>query len=408
MKNANTITMNKKKYFHSFLAISLITSCLRNNLPIEGLPVIDVDKNYPEKEFLLTDIADITYVHLNSNSNEFLYKGTIGYITENTFVVKDGVSGSVLFFSKEGIPQSRFNRYGDGPEEYLSIIGNLIIYDETTDDVFIHTPSTNFIQVYSSQGIYKRKLLLPQDVKLSQMDFFDTQSLIVFDEGGRLYKAQPKTSEDHNDYPTYSIDSSFFLISKSDGQILDYIQMSASQTDLSFKTPNGNPMMMFFVSIVKHSEGFLLCNPETDTVFFYSKNKELTPIIHKTPLVNNMDTKIILNNCIDVDKYQFMEIQTVGYEYWGDNNRNKYYIRDKQKDEVYRQKIMLPDYIDKEIIIRPNGNNFFHNNSMHIELDLIELKQAYRENRLRGKLKELVTTLNEFEDNNVFAFIKFK
>lgn len=69
---------------------------------------------------------------------------------------------------------------------------------------------------------------------------------------------------------------------------------------------------------------------------------------------------------------------------------------------------MSPDYIEKEILIYPNGDNFSHDNSIHIKLDLIELKQAYKENKLRGKLKELVATLNEFEDNDVFMFIKFK
>jgi len=43
-----------------------------------------------------------------------------------------------------------------------------------------------------------------------------------------------------------------------------------------------------------------------------------------------------------------------------------------------------------------------------VEFDLIELKQAYRDNKLNGKLKELVATLNEDEDNNVFVLIQFK
>ena len=38
----------------------------------------------------------------------------------------------------------------------------------------------------------------------------------------------------------------------------------------------------------------------------------------------------------------------------------------------------------------------------------MELKEAYRENRLSGKLKELVAILNELEDNNVFVLVEFK
>jgi len=39
---------------------------------------------------------------------------------------------------------------------------------------------------------------------------------------------------------------------------------------------------------------------------------------------------------------------------------------------------------------------------------LVELMQAYKENRLSGKLKELAASLNEENDNNVIMFVNFK
>jgi len=398
--------MNKNVFILLLLTISLLISCSQNKLSTDGLPVLDVTKKYPEKEIVISDIADITYVHLDTRHNEFLYRGSIQYVTENTIVVYDTSSNSILFFSKDGAPQSRFNRYGNGPEDYLTI--NLIVYDEATDDVFISCLFMNYIQVYSSKGEYRRKIFLPHGVALSQMDCFDNQSLIVFDISRMQYKAQPKTSADNMDYLTYLIDSSFFLISKADGQVLNYIPMSASKNDLSFKTDKGNPMLLINTNVVKHAEGFLLCNPETDTVFLYSKTKELTPIICKIPSVGKSEAKIILNNCIDVEKYQFMEAKSVGSDYWGDNNIDKYYVRDKKTGKVYQQKIVIPEFKGKKIVIYPRHNNFFHENGTHIELDLTELKLAYRENMLSGKLKELVGTLNENEDNNVIMIVNFK
>ena len=401
-------TLNKilKKNIFFLLIITLLTSCSHNNFSTDGLTVIDITKTYPEKEFALNNIANISYVHLDSKRNDFLHRGTIKYMTENTIVVNDAASNGILFFSKDGSPKLRINRYGNGPEEYLEM--SAIVYDEATDEVFISPTFRNFIQVYSSKGEYKRKLVLPRGVTLNQMDFFDNQSLIVFDEGRRLYKAQPKKQGDNMDYLTHLVDSSFFLISKADGHVLEYIQMPTSQNDLSFKTPNGNPTMNIATNMVKHAEGFLLCNPETDTVFLYSKNKDLTPIICKIPLVEKLEPKIIINNCIDVDKYQFMEIQTLGYDYYGNRNNNKYYMKDKKTGEIYEQKIVIPDYYGKKITIYPNLNNFFHENGTHIELDLIELKQANKENRLSGNLKKLVDTLDEMNDNNVFMLVEFK
>jgi len=54
------------------------------------------------------------------------------------------------------------------------------------------------------------------------------------------------------------------------------------------------------------------------------------------------------------------------------------------------------NYPEKEILLTD-----------HFELDLIELKQAYKENKLNGQLKELVATLDEMKDNNVFVFAVF-
>ena len=43
----------------------------------------------------------------------------------------------------------------------------------------------------------------------------------------------------------------------------------------------------------------------------------------------------------------------------------------------------------------------------YFEMDITELQQAYSENRLDGKLKELVATLKE-DDDNVYAIVRFK
>jgi len=400
--------MYKKRFLFLLFTFALIISCSLNNLPIDDLPVIDVTKNYLEKEIVLTEIADVTYILFNSKYDDFLYRGTINYVTESTIVVKDASSGSILFFSKDGAPISRFNRYGNGPEEYFIKYPD-VVYDEEADDVFIYG-SMPFIQVYSSKGEYKRKLVFPpwRLLSIRQMDIFDDKSLIVFDEGRRLYKAQPKSSKDNMDYLTHTVDSSYYLISKTDGQVIDYIPMPFSQIDLFVKTPSGGIMGPMLTGIVKHSEGFLLCSPETDTVFLYSKNKTLMPVFCKIPLVRKLDPKIILNNCLDSDKYQFFEVQSMIYGQLSRTEYNKYYVRDKKTGKIYRQKIVLPDYKGKDFIIAPNLYKSFHENGTHIELDLFELKLAYREKRLSGKLKELVSKLNELKDNNVYMFIKFK
>ena len=145
---------------------------------------IDVRINFPEKEVLLTDIADVTYLHLSSDNDDYLYSdyGTINDISENTIVILDWRSGNILFFNKDGTPKSRFNRLGNGPGEYQRAYR--VFYDEVADDVFvIDSPSLGVIQVYSSAGVHKRELILPQGVIVDEnsMVSFDNHSFLFYD-----------------------------------------------------------------------------------------------------------------------------------------------------------------------------------------------------------------------------------
>ena len=400
-------------FLFSFLMISLLTSCSsgkqsdESDESDESLPYIDVTKNYSEKEIILTDIADITYVHLSTKNKDFIYKGRIDYVTENTIVACDAISGSVLLFSKNGTPKSRFNRHGKGPQEYM-FMGmaqfksiNQLLYDEKTNEVFVYmgNQSNNILQVYSSKGKYLRTIKLPLINTKCFINIFDSQSFIINGE------------------------NTFCLISRTNGEVLDFIDVPNGDASLIVTevTHDGLTLnsRMECARMVNGAHGYYLCNPESDTIFRYNKDKSLTPVLRKTPLVNSLNPKIALDNCLDVGKYQFMRVHTrhathhlIGYPGYPDTPKypDKYYVREKKTGEIFRQKITLPDYKGKEFSIAPIPNHFFYekHNRIHFELNLFELKEAYRENKLSGKLKKLVASLNENEDNNVFMFVDFK
>ena len=380
---------------------SFMTGCSSDKQPesVENLPcIIDVKKDYPEKEIVLTDIADVTYVHLSSKNDNFLYKGGINYVSENTIIVCDISSGSVLFFKKDGTPISRFNHYGEGPQEYqtLGMTFNRAIdqlfYDEKTNEVFIYMPFSDFIKVYTSTGEYLRTINVPQGSPWRRYSIYDNQSLIVNDE------------------------KAFYLISRTDGKILEYIKMpDGDKVDLDVKYVRGKVnmtmKMMGGTRMVKCADGYYLCNPESDTVFLYKKDKSLTPAILKTPMIGNLDPKTVLNKCWDAGRYQFIEIHTRHKSYYlspeSPEYPDRHYVQNKKTGEVFRQKIIIPDYMGKEIFIF-NISIHEKGTSTHFELDLAELKEAFKKNMLGGKLKELVATLDEFQDNNVYMFVDFK
>ena len=387
----NTSTLNY------ILLIALAFGCSSDKQTKDGLAFVDVRKNYPGKEIILTDIADVTYLCLNSDDDDYLYKGRIHCITENTIVIGDDVSGSVLFFSKDGMPKSRFNRKGQGPGEYID--ARQVIYDEKADDVFVLSSGlANYFLVYSTTGEYKRKIMLSEGTYVQSFHSFDDVSLFVYDGSVERRNFIPL----ENDSQTEFYDSHFIRISKTDGKVLDYVELPSNNIVLKdevTRTPFAARRL------IKCKDGVLLCNPETDTVFHYTKDRSLIPVIHKTPSINTLDPVVILNNCADVGSYQFMEVVTVHLEREG--FLTKYMMRDKKTGEIFHQNIRLPDYTGKEFFFRTRIHGDFEDGP-YFDLDLIELKQAERENKLNGKLKELVATLNEDEDNNVFMLVNFK
>jgi hypothetical protein len=398
-------------FFVATIAIIVfVIACSSDRQSKDSLPFIDVRNNYPEKEILLTDIAEVTYLHLNTDDDNYLYSGSIRYITENTIIVVDfgrGItSGNILFFTKDGMPKSYFNRRGQGPEEYSEVYR--VFYDEATDDVFVCGLARDIIKVYSSNGKYKREIRLPQEVKAdgNAIESFDEYSLFFRDINLTVKNSQARFENMPVEEETVS---SFYRISKTDGKVLDYVELPLAPIFLGI-IDNGMRIVGRAGTrhLLKYAEGVHLCNPENDTVYVYNKSKSVTPALYKTPSVGSTDPMTYLNNCVDMGQYQFLEVVTVraGDEYIG-VFPVKYYMRDKTNGEIIRPKLLLPDYRGKEFVITPSPLRIFKNEYV-FEIDLTELKDADHENKLSGKLKELVDTLDENNDNNVFILVSFK
>ncbi len=395
--------MGKRNCITVILLAIFAICCSPDKQSSEDLPCIDVTREYPEKEINLTDIADVTYLHLSTKDVDFLYKGSIDYVTPNTIVVVDRTSNSVLFFGKDGNPKSRFNRRGEGPEEYADAA--YVMYDEAADDVYVAPDFSDYINVYSSSGEYKRKLTLPQRNIGGQMAFFDDQSILVYDNTSLWKNIVKKYSKDETIFTEQVSDSSFFLISKMDGVVSAYIQLPGNNIDLSFRDPTGGFGQVGYARVRKCPDGLFLYNPEADTIFLYSKDKTLTPFMHKKPLLKDLKPMIAMDICMDAGGFQYMA--TYSYSVEGRSPAANYYMRDKKTGEIFRQQITLPDYNGKAFYFNPRLPNYYEK-GYHFELEYFELKEAYRENKLSGKLKELVATLDDDEDSNVFALVDFK
>ena len=391
----------KTSDFYLFVITIVAIVCSSCHDPKGDLSCIDVRKNYPEKDFFLTDIAEISYFVPSSDDDGYLFSGTIRALTENSVVIADARSGDILFFNKDGTPKSRFNRRGNGPGEYL--YASQVFYDEDTDEVFVSGSGNPRVLVFSSSGEYKREIPLPQGSRMGIFASFDDASFLYYDPSTEIRRVE----KNYKDLPSSDLISTFTLISKEDGTVLDHIELPMAPIFLGIFL-DGNPVSSFKTRLIKCTKGIFLCNPENDTVFLYGMDRSLTPVLHKIPLADATNPMTYLNNCVDIGDYQFMEVYTVrAGEVYPGRFPVKYYMRDKRSGEISLQKLFLPEYTGKEFIIGPNsGAGTLIENGVIFELDLLELREAFSENRLSGKLKELVETLKE-DDNNVYAIVQF-
>lgn len=346
----------------------------------KGLTTIDLSKDYPKKEILLSEIADIQYVYMNEG-NDYIYGGNPLYVSDHTFVFYS--EGSFLFFTKDGQPKSKFNHQGNGPDEYDYF--SKVVYDEANDELYIL--SEKRLIVYSSSGVHKRTiaLSLSDDKRITSVANYDNGSLLLFDS------------------------DNFVLISKADGSELKRLDVSSGEKVKLYAINQDEQRVSVIAStqnqIVNYKDGLLLSDYSTDTVFFFNKNKELIPVLIKQPSIHSMDPVIYANTFVEAADYLFYRKITVKVQ--NGQLPSVYLMQNKKDGTVYEQEIKMDDFKGKQVEIAPEILTSSSQRGLVI-LDLAELEEAYADGRLKGKLKELMEKIDRENGNNVYVLLTFK
>ena len=119
-----------------------------------------------------------------------------------------------------------------------------------------------------------------------------------------------------------------------------------------------------------------------------------------------MDPRITLHGFVEAGNYEFMFTTKLQLE----NNRlpRKYLMRDKKTGSVFRPKITFNDYKGMEINISPFTILYSSDSKLGlIIISLVELQKANKENKLSGRLKELVDNSDEY-GNDIYMLLHFK
>jgi hypothetical protein len=293
---------------------------------------------------------------------------------------------------------------GGGPEDYPAQSW-FLLFDENSDELFVQ--SFNKIMVYSLRGEFRRVIpfssLIRTGTNTNRLNVRTRPVIMNFDSKTLLL------------YDAYN-NHRFTFISKEDGSEVDILDIPADEDISTFimhqEVNNINAIVSMNIlqaptnRLVRYNDGYLLTDFSIDTVYFLSREKKLSPVLVRKPAIQSMDPVIYLNSFVEAGNYQFVLAVTVKNE----NGKlpRTYLMRDKKTSSIYRQKIAFNDYKGKEVTLSPETIANTQDSRLGlIVLSLTELQEANSENKLSGKLKELVDNSDD-DGNDIYMLLHFK
>ena len=147
----------------------------------------------------------------------------------------------------------------------------------------------------------------------------------------------------------------------------------------------------------------------SDTIYHYLPDANTTiPLIVRTPSIHSMDPpEVFLIPTVFTDRYYFMSLLKAEFNFeTGRGFPISGLMYDRLENSLFIPKIYNGDYTSKrevDMMSRPLDPEFVIGQSLQAH----ELAEAYGKGRLKGKLKEIATTLDE-ESNPVIMLINIR
>ena len=353
-----------------------------------GMMTIDMEKSYPKKELAINDIWEMEYIALETDSLFLVSGGQPQHVGENKLGFVDNRTGNLLFFdAKTGKKAFCINRKGAGPEEYKSV--GALVMDEKTGEIFAWSIIDGTFQVYDAQGIHLRTLPMRNKKK---DEYLYITNFINLDDDRLLCSS-------HN-IKGYAV---HYLQNKKTGltTIVDSIPNEQYVSEYIFAQKDGvtystAPNLTPFVHT---SEGLVYADHSNDTLYRMTDGMTPSPFIVRIPRVKETEPNKILRFDNETDDWMFLSGIEMAYDF--SQNKGLHQINygvEKESGEIFELTFVHPDYEGKEYSPAALNARYYSSG---------ELFTALEDGKLKGKLKEIASTLGE-EDNGVIMLLKQK
>lgn len=384
------------KYITYILILFSVCSCQKTNDAIK-LIVVDVAKNYPQKEIYLQDIADVEYIPLVT-SDSILVNSSPTIVSNEGIVTRGGKIGEILLFDAKGQKlQGRICRRGQGPEEYNAIIFHTV--DWKRKEIFIADYTS--LKVYDFSGNYLRTLLEEDIMNMSIHNMNDDYLLCSKEneEAKTPYHPYFTLPKNGGKADTLSIEVPFFI---------------ASNRKILWDDGHTNDAYGLMPMVYNCIDRIWLTNPALDTIYQLHPDLSLTPIMvplsaptkdPEAPLLYFLGINDRYTWVSRIPRYVTVKMSDMNA---GREKREKLYMCDLKTKEWF-----APIYRNRSISNK-NANSIYVNLTSVpygyglVTLNAMDLVEAYRNNEIADeKLKKIASTLKE-EDNPVLMLLKFK
>ena len=390
--------MNKSSIFFVALCMMCSSACTTQQKENSGpLPVVDFEKEYPAKNLLVSEHADVEYVRLET-SDEVLLDGIASIylsVTDRYIVTNNMREGRIFVFNRQGKHLHNFMKKGNSGEEF--VYAKVVRVDDKAEEIFV-LDTRNKVLVYTLDGKFKRVLDIPKDMLADDLWNYDDEWLLSYD----MYNL------DRGDLPCS--EQPFFLLSKKDGSV-KRVEVNAKDRigpRIYFEQDGKRAVMsVSFNYIYKNGDEFVLGELGNDTVFMLKKG-EVSPLLVRTPGSKDKDVRSMM--CAPLKLGDYIGVAEAPKSLSLGNT--KFATKDVFLNLKTGEKCIL-SLKDDVNFVEPTGIR--HSNERveapknHILWmpNTDRLFQWKEEGKLKGKLAEMVEEMTE-DDNPVLIIYKFR
>lgn len=382
--------MKTKTFISAITLMATLMACENSSTQTE-LITIDVESNYPEKELTLQDFVDVEYIPLETN-DEFINKGWVKAIGKKLLAIVNGGSDGDIFLHDRttGKGIRKINRKGQGGEEYTQI--TQIVLDEEQNEMFIVDNPRQKIMVYNMEGKYLRNFSFDENSYYTFVYPYDKGHLIIY-----------------KDYHDQSEKSCHALISKQNGKTVQEIRLPYEEVE-SIRYTGMHEKYGEIVAVPAHyltvpaCKEWYLASVSSDTIYRHLPDGSEHPYIVRTPSIHSMDPEVFLFPKMMTEQYDFLTCITKKMKE-NFSFPSVDLIYDKKDKSIYRYILRNADFEGSNVALWESSLS--PEIASYRILYAHELVEAYKNGKLKGRLREIASTLGE-EDNPVIMLMKQK